>query len=145
MSDKAQRVKKSSSLRDKFQQLESQVQNIYGLLQPALDDGSESSLQALALGGEAESRQDEIQQDSLDTDDADMLDQTPSSQSALIPTSPDVSDKILVDAADIYLKMVHLQPLPLFRPSDLLSYLRSSTRYLVYSFLALCLSPSYAV
>lgn len=54
--------------------------------------------------------------------------------------SPEVSLDILEEAVDIYRRMIHLQPLPLFRLPNLLDYLKSSPRYLLYSFLALSLS-----
>lgn len=56
------------------------------------------------------------------------------------PQSPEISLDILEDAVDIYRRMIHIQPLPLFQLPNLSDYLKSSPRYLLYSFLALSLS-----
>ncbi|KAM5360534.1 hypothetical protein ACJA88_014805 [Fusarium oxysporum] len=134
------KAKKATSLRDKFQDLESQVQNIYDLLQNAPNDGSALPSQAPEPEQESIIESAEAQQDVFDADEVNIPDQDPSIPSTFAPIDPDVPLEALADVVDIYCRMIHLQPLPLFRPNELLDYLRSSTRHLLYSFLALGLS-----
>ncbi|KAF5671381.1 hypothetical protein FDENT_10920 [Fusarium denticulatum] len=128
------RAKKASTLRDRFHQLESQVESIYGLLH------SESPSQAPVLYQDSIIDSAEAQQDAFDTGGAGLPDQELPIQSAFASTNPGVTIEALAEAVDIYRSRVHLQPLPLFRPNELLDYLKSSTRHLLYSFLALGLS-----
>ncbi|KAF5008202.1 hypothetical protein FDECE_5535 [Fusarium decemcellulare] len=127
------RISKASSLKDRFHLLESQVKDIYGLLQPAADYGSASSSAAVAPESNSSAQQDYI----VVNDGIDIPDLSPSNDSQFVPAQPDVPLEMFTNALDIYQTMIHLQPLPLFRLSDLSDYLNSSPRFLLYSFFAL--------
>ncbi|KAF4973565.1 hypothetical protein FSARC_174 [Fusarium sarcochroum] len=94
--------KKTSTLRDKFHQLESQVQNIYGLLQPAPNEGSESSSQAHAPEEESTTEPDGTQQDIFDADDVQIADQ------ALPITPPFAPINFLALGLSLKAQIVHL-------------------------------------
>ncbi|XEV01255.1 hypothetical protein FSHL1_006542 [Fusarium sambucinum] len=106
----------------------------------ATNDDSESPSHATGSEQESVVELAEAQQDDLDTVEAINPDQHLSISSTFALVNLDVSVEALTDAVDIYVTMVHMQPIPLFRPNELLDYLKSSSRHLRYSFLALGLS-----
>lgn len=50
---------------------------------------------------------------------------------------PGISSVLLSDAVEVYLELLHLQPLPLFPETDLLKRIGTASRHLVCSFLSL--------
>ncbi|KAL2107130.1 hypothetical protein VUR80DRAFT_5657 [Thermomyces stellatus] len=128
-------ARKPSSLRDKFDLLESQVRDIYGLLQPGSSHGSDLAFQTAKYGTDCET-----QDGSQHRNNTGMPGPSRSVGSAFSETSTDPPPEVLNHAIDVYRTMIHLQPLPLFRLRDLSHHLASSPRFLLHSFLALTLS-----
>ncbi|KAF9877467.1 hypothetical protein CkaCkLH20_05167 [Colletotrichum karsti] len=145
--------------------MESQVKDIYGLLQHPSSHGiesSQSSSQATALDPNSGRGQNPLrngaggsQLPSPSNDSSSfprvlsvesnanaaprnvvIVTKKPTRSRATTELPPNILDELL----DFYNRMIHQQPLPLFRTADLSDYLGSSPRHLLDSFLALTLS-----
>ncbi|KAI2882760.1 transcriptional regulator family: Fungal Specific TF [Aspergillus niger] len=117
---------------DRLRILESQVNDLYGAL------CSRSSKNGEPSPGTPESNNTSLREQDCQAP----LRGSPSDISAFSPTSPHPPAETLGHFIEVYRKVLHLQPLPLFDMDTLQSDLAKAPEFLLWSFLALILSFS---
>ncbi|KAB8208572.1 hypothetical protein BDV34DRAFT_189838 [Aspergillus parasiticus] len=131
----ANRVTKTKSSEDRFRTLESQVNDIYHILNSLSNRNDAATLEA-STARSGEPRED------LSTEVPNMLPRVGRSDSnpCFAPSHLEPPVEVLNHFVEVYRTRIHFQPLPLFNLEGLRDRLATSPRFLLHSFLALSLN-----
>ncbi|KAE8416583.1 hypothetical protein BDV36DRAFT_310045 [Aspergillus pseudocaelatus] len=131
----ASRVTKTKSSKDRFRTLESQVNDIYHILN-SLSNRNDAATPEASTARSGDSREDPS------TEVRNMLSRVGSSGNSpcFAPSYLEPPVEVLGHFMEVYRTRIHFQPLPLFNLEGLRDRLANSPRFLLHSFLALSLN-----